>query len=66
MIFNFRGKMKKIKTFIKNPEYFITSPASKGWLDWLPDDIYLKILYYIKMGKKLNLKNPIGYNEKLQ
>lgn len=58
--------MVKLKTFIKNPEYFITSPASKGWLDWLPDDIYLKILYYIKMGKKLNLKNPIGYNEKLQ
>lgn len=32
----------------------------------LPDKIYLKIAYYLKMGKKLNLKNPQTFNEKLQ
>ena len=32
----------------------------------IPDKLYLKIQYRIYMGKKLNLKNPKSYNEKLQ
>ena len=32
----------------------------------LPDKLYLKALYKIKMGSKLNLKNPKTFNEKLQ
>lgn len=35
-------------------------------LGWLPDAPYLKILYYLKMKRRLNLKNPTSYNEKLQ
>ncbi len=31
-----------------------------------PDEIYLKILYLIYMGKKLDLENPKTFNEKLQ
>ena len=58
--------MSKIRTFIENPQYFITSPASKGWLNWVPDSLYLKVLYRVIMGRKLNLKNPREYNEKLQ
>lgn len=30
------------------------------------DKVYLKLLYYIDFGKKLNLKNPLTFNEKLQ
>jgi len=30
------------------------------------DDFYLKAFYRFQMGKKLNLNNPITYNEKLQ
>lgn len=30
------------------------------------DEIYLKLRYYCKFQKKLNLDNPITYNEKLQ
>lgn len=33
---------------------------------FLPDKMYLKVLYRIKMGKKLNLEYPKTYNEKLQ
>lgn len=33
---------------------------------FLPDKIYLKILFYANLGYKLNLKNPKTYNEKLQ
>lgn len=35
-------------------------------LFWLPSSIYLKILFKKKMNKKLDLKNPVTYNEKLQ
>lgn len=32
----------------------------------IPDAMYLRIKYYCRMGKKLNLKNPRTFNEKLQ
>ena len=57
--------IEKIKAFLNDPVYFITSPASKGYLNWVPDAIYLKILYRLSMGERCNLKNPVKYNEKL-
>lgn len=33
-------------------------------LSFLPDRLYLKLVFRIKTGKKLNLKNPTGFNEK--
>ena len=38
----------------------------KGYFDRLPDALYLKIMYRASMGKRLNLKNPKTYSEKLQ
>lgn len=38
----------------------------EGKLKYLSDYKYLKIAYKVKLNKKLNLKNPITYNEKLQ
>lgn len=35
-------------------------------LDWMPDKQYLQLMYWTIMHKKLNLKNPKGFNEKLQ
>lgn len=58
--------LKKIKAFFEEPMYFITSPAAKGYLNWIPDAIYLKILYRLIMREKCDLKNPVKYNEKLQ
>lgn len=37
-----------------------------GFLKNVPDSIYLKCLYYYNLGKKLNLKTPKTFNEKLQ
>lgn len=34
-------------------------------LAFIPDEPYLKMVYRIKTGRKLNLKNPVGFNEKL-
>ncbi|MCM1125465.1 MAG: glycosyl transferase [Lachnospiraceae bacterium] len=31
----------------------------------LPDKLYLKMMYYVKLGKHLDLKNPTTFNEKL-
>jgi len=36
------------------------------WYYMLPDSIYLKIRYKQVFGKKLNLKNPQTFNEKIQ
>ena len=35
-------------------------------LSFVPDKTMLEIQYWIKMGRKLNLKNPQRYTEKLQ
>lgn len=37
-----------------------------GYLNWVPDKIYLKILFLLRMGKRLHLSNPVSFNEKLQ
>ncbi len=58
--------LSRLKIFMENPVYFITSPASKGYLNWVPDSIYLKLLYRLQLGEKCNLKHPVTYNEKLQ
>ena len=47
---------QKIKKAIKNS--FIVKI--------IPDDVYVKIVFRLKMGYKLNLKNPKTFNEKLQ
>lgn len=38
----------------------------RGFLNWLPDEIYLKLLFKARLGKKLDLKNPQTFNEKIQ
>lgn len=38
----------------------------RNLLRMLPDRIYLNIGYKLKLGKKLNLRNPQTFNEKLQ
>lgn len=58
--------LERIKQIIKEPKYLLTIPASRGYLNWVPDKIYIKILYRLAMGEKCNLKNPVKYNEKLQ
>lgn len=60
--------MNKLIKILKNPykllAYVITNvqPLCKC----IPDDVYLKIKYRGVFGKKLNLKEPQTFNEKLQ
>ena len=38
----------------------------KKSLRFLPDKIYIKLYYHFRVGKKMNIENPITFNEKLQ
>ena len=51
---------------VKKPRLIIYKMGIKGWIKYFDDETYLKLMYWAKMGKKLNLKNPITFNEKLQ
>lgn len=35
-------------------------------LKLIPDKLYLKMLYQLKIGKTLHLENPVSFNEKIQ
>ena len=55
-----------LKYYLKNPKNIYAFFASRGLLNWMSDKAYLKMAYKNKMGKKLNLKNPQTFSEKLQ
>lgn len=51
---------------IKNKlRYYLLACLIKTAAIW-PDEIFLKIVFYLRMGYKLNLNNPRSYSEKLQ
>lgn len=52
-----------IKKFIKNRE---TLNTLVSLFRFIPDKQYLQIMYRLRMGKKLNLDNPVTFNEKIQ
>ncbi len=56
----------RIIKFCKNPYKIIDYLGAKVKLKCFPDEVYLKILYRARMGKKLNIINPKTFNEKLQ
>jgi hypothetical protein len=66
--------MSKIKTAIKVlfnkpseiPRLIVVNLSKVGALNWMPDSWYLKLNYFLIIGKRLNLKNPKTFNEKLQ
>ena len=58
--------IKKMLHHLKNPRRWHALLASKGLLNWMSDDAFLKLAFRMKMGQKLNLKKPRTFNEKLQ
>ena len=51
---------------VKKPRLIIYKIGIKGWIKGFDDETYLKLMYWAKMGKKLDLENPVTFNEKLQ
>ena len=49
-----------------NPLSYVRPLGSRGFLNWMPDEVYIKLCYRAFFHKKLDLQNPKTYNEKLQ
>jgi hypothetical protein len=49
---------------VKNPEKIFIKILDN--LAWVPDPLYLRMLFRLRTGKKLNLEHPKTFNEKLQ
>lgn len=49
----------------ERPEWLLLPLFESGFLNWMDDKTYLKIQYWAYTGKKLNLKNPGTFNEKI-
>ena len=57
--------MQSIISYIKHPACLGDSLVRK-FGQWLPDSTYIGLRYKFQMGKRLNLKKPKSFNEKLQ
>lgn len=51
---------------IKYPDRIIPGLARRGYCKWLSDEMFAKIVYKLKFGTRLDLKNPTTFTEKLQ
>lgn len=58
--------MGKIKEYIKHPTKIFIFLQNRCNFSVLPDKIYLQIYYQLATGRKLDLKKPKRFNEKLQ
>ena len=58
--------MNRLAKAIHNPWRVYVYAAGKGFTNWVPDEPHLKAMYRGTMGRKLNLANPLTFNEKLQ
>ena len=45
---------------------YILRANERGLFRWLPDRPFLHLMYWARLEKRLNLKNPKTFNEKLQ
>ena len=51
---------------IKYIARLVNSLSFRGLLNWMPDAILLRILFRLRVGYGLDLKNPKKFNEKIQ
>lgn len=60
-----KNSIPSIKYYIWQPRFLFISLLRKMGF-WLPDRLYLKIMYYLKTGHRLNLRHPRTFGEKIQ
>lgn len=54
-----------IHSLFRNPAHFVAALLFR-FGSWIPDKLYLRIIYRLELGEILHLDNPQTYNEKLQ
>ena len=57
---------KKIKRYLADPYWALGCDLIKKHPNWMSDEFYIRTLWRMVMGYKLDLKNPKTFNEKLQ
>ena len=57
---------EKVKELMHNKAGIVTALGKRGVLNWLSDENYIRLLYRAGVGKRLNLKEPKTFNEKVQ
>ena len=60
------SKPESIIKYIRHPQSALLPLAGKGYLNWLDDRAFLKLIFKANVGYTLNLNNPRTFNEKLQ
>ena len=58
--------VQKFVNYLRNPKILYFGLGKWGFLNWIPDEAYIKLTYRISMRERLSLKNPKTYNEQLQ
>ena len=58
--------IETLKYIKEDPKRLFSMLGSKGLLNWLPDEPYIKLQFRLAMGYWPDLKNPQTFNEKLQ
>lgn len=57
---------KYCRMYRSNKKYFTYRLLGKACGGWMPDGLYLRILYRVLTGNNLHLRNPVTFSEKLQ
>lgn len=60
------GRSGGVSAYLKNPAKLVQLMSTRGGLPWMPDKLYLTLLYRGCTGKRLHLHPPVTMNEKLQ
>lgn len=58
--------LRKLKKVLNKPQILVQVLAASKFSRLLTDKAHVKMLYRTRTGKKLNLKDPVTFNEKLQ
>ena len=58
--------IKKIFRVLINPKRLIQALDNRAFFYWMPDKMFLKMIFWARVGYRLDLKNPQTFNEKLQ
>lgn len=58
--------MEDLRKYISDPSTIVMGLGRRGFFNWMSDERYVSWCYRLRFKKRLNLKNPITYNEKLQ
>ena len=56
----------KIKKVFNDPRLIVGELNRRGFFKCLSDEAWIKMMFRVRMGRKLNLESPQTYSEKLQ